>query len=161
MPNWKLLRMLLMDFPIAMPIKLLNWFIPFCHKRRRMCVANVTPWLCRPSCGAKGLCCSTESLGCWTYFCLVFDDSIESMNFYMKLMRLFSMLAWFRFSSIYSLNFSNTLLTTSMFLGQFISPLVSQPLSLAIGLNMTYGVAGIAMAILAITLVILLWNWHN
>ena len=52
-------------------------------------------------------------------------------------------------------------LTASMFLGQFVSPLVSQPLSLAIGLNMTYGVAGIAMAILAIAFVILLWNWHN
>ena len=52
-------------------------------------------------------------------------------------------------------------LTTSMFLGQFVSPFVSQPLSLAIGLNMTYGVAGIAMAILAIAFVILLWNWHN
>jgi MFS family permease len=52
-------------------------------------------------------------------------------------------------------------LTTSMFLGQFVSPLVSQPLSLAIGLNMTYGVAGIAMMILAIAFVILLWNWHD
>ncbi|PZV15066.1 MAG: MFS transporter [Pseudanabaena sp.] len=52
-------------------------------------------------------------------------------------------------------------LTTSMFLGQFVSPLVSQPLSLAIGLNMTYGVAGIAMVILAIAFVILLWNWHD
>jgi MFS family permease len=52
-------------------------------------------------------------------------------------------------------------LTTFMFLGQFVSPLVSQPLSLAIGLNMTYGVAGIAMVILAIAFVILLWNWHD
>ncbi|GBO52992.1 hypothetical protein APA_793 [Pseudanabaena sp. lw0831] len=52
-------------------------------------------------------------------------------------------------------------LTNSMFLGQFVSPLVSQPLSLAIGLNMTYGVAGIAMVILAFAFVILLWNWHD
>jgi MFS family permease len=52
-------------------------------------------------------------------------------------------------------------LTTSMFLGQFVSPLVSQPLSLAIGLNITYGLAGMAMVVLAIAFVILLWNWKD
>ena len=52
-------------------------------------------------------------------------------------------------------------LTTSMFLGQFLSPLVSQPLSLAIGLNATYGTAGIAMVILAIAFMVLLWNWKD
>jgi hypothetical protein len=33
-------------------------------------------------------------------------------------------------------------LTTSFFLGQFISPLMSQPLSLRVGLGVTYGLAG-------------------
>lgn len=52
-------------------------------------------------------------------------------------------------------------LTASIFLGQFVSPLASQPLSLAIGLDKTYGVAGITMAILAIAFMILLRNWHE
>jgi MFS family permease len=41
-------------------------------------------------------------------------------------------------------------LTTSFFLGQFLSPLVSQPLSQLVGLGTTYGLAGAVMAILAI-----------
>ena len=40
-------------------------------------------------------------------------------------------------------------LTTSFFLGQFLSPLVSQPLNELIGIGPTYGLAGILMAILA------------
>ena len=52
-------------------------------------------------------------------------------------------------------------LTTSIFLGQFLSPLVSQPLSLEVGLNGTYGLAAGAMVILAIAFIILLWNWDD
>lgn len=52
-------------------------------------------------------------------------------------------------------------LTTSFFLGQFVSPLVSQPLSQRIGLAATYGLAGLLMLILgAITLgVMARWWW--
>ncbi|PZV07795.1 MAG: MFS transporter [Leptolyngbya sp.] len=52
-------------------------------------------------------------------------------------------------------------LTTSFFLGQFVSPLVSQPLSQRIGLAATYGLAGLLMLILgAITLgVMARWRW--
>lgn len=52
-------------------------------------------------------------------------------------------------------------LTTSIFLGQFLSPLVSQPLSLAVGLNGTYSLAAGAMVMLAIAFIILLWNWND
>lgn len=52
-------------------------------------------------------------------------------------------------------------LTTSIFLGQFVSPLASQPLSIALGLNRTYGIAGIAMATLAIAFLVMLWNWRD
>jgi hypothetical protein len=48
-----------------------------------------------------------------------------------------------------------------MFLGQFLSPLASQPLSVAIGLDRTYGLASIAMVVLAIIFIILLWNWTD
>jgi MFS family permease len=41
-------------------------------------------------------------------------------------------------------------LTTSFFLGQFLSPLASQPLSHAVGLKTTYGYAGAVMAALAV-----------
>ena len=44
-------------------------------------------------------------------------------------------------------------LTTCIFLGQFCSPLVSQPIAQKIGLGVTYGVAGVVMWILAILLV--------
>jgi hypothetical protein len=40
-----------------------------------------------------------------------------------------------------------------MFLGQFCSPIVSQPIAQKIGLGVTYGVAGVAMWVLAIVLV--------
>ncbi|MBD2106627.1 MFS transporter [Nodosilinea sp. FACHB-13] len=52
-------------------------------------------------------------------------------------------------------------LTTSFFLGQFVSPLVSQPLSQRIGLAATYGLAGLLMLTLgAITLgVMVRWWW--
>lgn len=52
-------------------------------------------------------------------------------------------------------------LTTSFFLGQFVSPLISQPLSQRIGLAATYGVAGLLMLTLgAITLgVMARWRW--
>lgn len=44
-------------------------------------------------------------------------------------------------------------LTTSMFLGQFCSPIFSQPIAQKIGLGMTYGIAGIMMLALAILLI--------
>lgn len=47
-------------------------------------------------------------------------------------------------------------LTTSFFLGQFLSPLVSQPLSQLVGLNTTYGLAGAVMAILALVTMVFL-----
>lgn len=52
-------------------------------------------------------------------------------------------------------------LTTSFFLGQFVSPLVSLPLSQQIGLAATYGLAGLLMLMLgAITLgVMARWRW--
>ena len=48
---------------------------------------------------------------------LAFVVWLESTNFYLKLLRLFSMLAWFKFSSNVSLNFSNTLLYKSVGIG--------------------------------------------
>ena len=47
-------------------------------------------------------------------------------------------------------------LTTSFFLGQFLSPLVSQPLSQLVGLGTTYGLAGAVMAILAVAAMVFL-----
>jgi MFS family permease len=47
-------------------------------------------------------------------------------------------------------------LTTCIFLGQFISPLLSQPLSQIIGLAATYGLASILLLILATTTLVLL-----
>ncbi len=44
-------------------------------------------------------------------------------------------------------------LTTCMFLGQFCSPIVSQPIAQQIGLGVTYGVAGVVMWTLAVLLV--------
>jgi MFS family permease len=44
-------------------------------------------------------------------------------------------------------------LTTSMFLGQFCSPIFSQPIAQQIGLRQTYGVAGIMMLALGILLI--------
>jgi MFS family permease len=42
--------------------------------------------------------------------------------------------------------------TTSIFLGQFLSPLVSQPLSKMVGLETTYGLAGALMLVLMISI---------
>ncbi|HEY9603866.1 MAG TPA: MFS transporter [Allocoleopsis sp.] len=44
-------------------------------------------------------------------------------------------------------------LTTCMFLGQFCSPIFSQPVAQQLGLGVTYGVAGIMMLVLAILLI--------
>lgn len=52
-------------------------------------------------------------------------------------------------------------LTTCLFLGQFLSPLVSQPLSQSIGLDRTYGLAGIAMVGLTIIALILIVRWRD
>jgi MFS family permease len=49
-------------------------------------------------------------------------------------------------------------LTTSFFLGQFLSPLVSQPLSLTVGLQTTYGLAGVVMIVLTIGALISLFT---
>jgi MFS family permease len=48
--------------------------------------------------------------------------------------------------------------TTSLFLGQFLSPLLSQPLSAKVGLANTYASAGGFMLVLAVFALITLWN---
>lgn len=48
--------------------------------------------------------------------------------------------------------------TTSLFLGQFLSPLLSQPLSAKVGLANTYAFAGGFMLVLAVVALISLWN---
>jgi MFS family permease len=48
--------------------------------------------------------------------------------------------------------------TTSLFLGQFLSPLLSQPLSTKVGLANTYASAGGFMLVLAVVALITLWN---
>jgi dipeptide/tripeptide permease len=50
--------------------------------------------------------------------------------------------------------------TTSIFLGQFLSPLVSQPLSKMVGLETTYGLAGVLMLILMIVTFAILKLWQ-
>jgi MFS family permease len=50
-------------------------------------------------------------------------------------------------------------LTTAFFLGQFISPIVSQPLSKNIGLAATYGWGGGLMLLLALGALVLLLRW--
>ncbi|MBD2022005.1 MFS transporter [Leptolyngbya sp. FACHB-36] len=50
-------------------------------------------------------------------------------------------------------------ITTSFFLGQFLSPLVSQPLSQAIGLGATYATAGGMMLVMTIVTGITLRRW--
>jgi MFS family permease len=47
-------------------------------------------------------------------------------------------------------------ITTAFFLGQFLSPLISQPLSKSIGLGSTYGVAALSMVILTGAILLLL-----
>ncbi|MEA5570929.1 MFS transporter [Calothrix sp. UHCC 0171] len=50
--------------------------------------------------------------------------------------------------------------TTSLFLGQFLSPVLSQPLSGRIGLANTYASAGGLMLVLAAVALITLWKWR-
>jgi MFS family permease len=50
--------------------------------------------------------------------------------------------------------------TTSIFLGQFLSPLVSQPLSKIVGLGATYGMAGGLMLVLMVATFISLKFWE-
>ncbi|WAL61727.1 MFS transporter [Thermocoleostomius sinensis] len=51
-------------------------------------------------------------------------------------------------------------ITTFFFLGQFLSPLVSQPLSQWIGLGATYGLAGLLMLMLSGTTMIVAAKWR-
>jgi MFS family permease len=51
-------------------------------------------------------------------------------------------------------------ITTAFFLGQFLSPLVSQPLSREIGLGSTYGVAAIVMVVLTGAAALLFQRWR-
>ncbi|RUT07024.1 MFS transporter [Dulcicalothrix desertica PCC 7102] len=50
-------------------------------------------------------------------------------------------------------------LTTSFFLGQFCSPLISQPLSLKVGLSATYGAGAVMMLVMSLITVIMLVRW--
>jgi MFS family permease len=50
--------------------------------------------------------------------------------------------------------------TTSLFLGQFLSPVLSQPVSGRIGLASTYASAGVFMLVLAAIALITLWKWR-
>lgn len=43
-------------------------------------------------------------------------------------------------------------LTTFFFLGQFLSPIASQPISQAVGLTATYGLAGVFLLVLGVVL---------
>ncbi len=50
--------------------------------------------------------------------------------------------------------------TTSLFLGQFLSPVLSQPVSARLGLASTYASAGGFMLVLAAIALITLWKWR-
>jgi MFS family permease len=50
-------------------------------------------------------------------------------------------------------------LTTSFFLGQFCSPLISQPLGLKVGLSATYGAGALMMLAMSVITVIMLVRW--
>jgi MFS family permease len=50
--------------------------------------------------------------------------------------------------------------TTSLFLGQFLSPLLSQPISSRLGLASTYASAGGFMLVLAAIALVTLWKWR-
>jgi hypothetical protein len=50
-------------------------------------------------------------------------------------------------------------LTTSFFLGQFCSPLISQPLSLKVGLSATYGAGAVMMLVMSFITVVMLMRW--
>jgi MFS family permease len=51
-------------------------------------------------------------------------------------------------------------LTTAFFLGQFLSPIFSQPLSNALGLDLTYRLAGGLMLMLGAIALIIGWRWR-
>lgn len=51
-------------------------------------------------------------------------------------------------------------LTTAFFLGQFVSPILSQPLSNVVGLDVTYGLAGGLMAAMGAIALALGWRWR-
>ncbi|TBR57041.1 MFS transporter [Westiellopsis prolifica IICB1] len=51
-------------------------------------------------------------------------------------------------------------ITTFFFLGQFLSPLLSQPLSYFVGLGATYGLAAGLMLILTGAVLVLFWRWR-
>lgn len=50
-------------------------------------------------------------------------------------------------------------ITTCLFFGQFLSPLVSQPVSGSVGLATTYGLAAGVMVLLSLGAGVLLWRW--
>ncbi len=51
-------------------------------------------------------------------------------------------------------------LTTAFFLGQFISPILSQPLSGIVGLDVTYRLAGLLLACMGAIALLLGWRWQ-
>jgi MFS family permease len=51
-------------------------------------------------------------------------------------------------------------LTTAFFLGQFVSPILSQPLSSVVGLDVTYRLAGGLMAVMGAIALVLGWRWR-
>jgi MFS family permease len=51
-------------------------------------------------------------------------------------------------------------LTTAFFLGQFLSPIVSQPLSGMVGLDATYRLGGLLMACMGAIALLLGWRWR-
>ncbi|KOP26892.1 MFS transporter [Hapalosiphon sp. MRB220] len=51
-------------------------------------------------------------------------------------------------------------ITTFFFLGQFLSPLLSQPLSYSVGLGATYGLAAGLMLILTGAILVVFWRWR-
>jgi MFS family permease len=51
-------------------------------------------------------------------------------------------------------------LTTALFLGQFVSPILSQPLNAAVGLEVTYRLAGVLMLCMGAIAVGLGWRWR-
>ncbi|MBD1853938.1 hypothetical protein [Leptolyngbya sp. GB1-A1] len=51
-------------------------------------------------------------------------------------------------------------LTTAFFLGQFVSPILSQPLSSVVGLDVTYRLAGGLMVAMGAIALALGWRWQ-
>ncbi|MGB3519282.1 MAG: MFS transporter, partial [Elainellaceae cyanobacterium] len=52
-------------------------------------------------------------------------------------------------------------ITTFFFIGQFLSPLLSQPLSAAIGLGAIYGLAAALLTGLTICVAVVRWQWRS